>query len=67
MRKRAREVIGDCILVEKVALTFPLKDVKGGEEVKMRPFAYIPDLWGKVVWLLEENERYSTADTNSCS
>lgn len=57
MRERAAEVIGDCIVVEKVALTFPLKDGHGGEEVKLRPFGYIPDLWAKVVQLLEENER----------
>ena len=47
-------------MVEKVALTFPLKDGNGGEEVKMRPFGYIPDLWEKVEQLLEQNERYSS-------
>ena len=50
MRKRATEVIGDDgqnLVVEKVALTFPLK--KGGEEVKLRPYAYIPDIWSKIV------------------
>lgn len=57
MRKRALEVIGDCVVVEKVALTFQLKDGHGGEEVKLRPFGYIPDLWEKVVQLLEQNER----------
>jgi hypothetical protein len=50
-------VVGDCVVVEKVALTFPLKDSRGGEEVKLRPYGYIPDLWGKVLQLLEENER----------
>lgn len=59
MRKRASEVIGDCVVVEKVALTFPLKDGHRGEEVKLRPYGYIPDLWAKVVQLLEENERYA--------
>ncbi len=34
-----------------------LKDGKGGEEVRMRPFA---DLWAKVVLLLEQNERYNS-------
>lgn len=59
MRKRAGEVIGDSVVVvEKVALTFPLKS-SGGEEVRLRPFGYIPDLWAKVVQLLEQNERYS--------
>lgn len=58
MRKRAAEVIGDnCAVVEKVALTFPLKDGDGGEEVRLRPFGFIPDIWSKVVQLLEQNER----------
>lgn len=57
MRKRAGEVIGDALVVEKVALTFALKDGKGGEEVRVRPFGYIPDLWEKVEQLLEQNER----------
>ena len=61
MRKRAGELLGDnAVVVEKVALTFPLKDGKGGEEVRVRPFGYIPDLWAKVVQLLEQNERYSS-------
>ena len=50
IRKRAKEVIGDGAAVEKVALTVPLKDGKGGEEVIMKPFGYKE--------LLEENERY---------
>ena len=58
MRKRAAEIIGDNLTVEKVALTFSLKD-GGGEEVKLRPFGYITDLWTQIVQLLEENERYT--------
>ncbi len=58
MRKRASEIIGDNLEVEKVALTFPLKS--GGEEIKMRPFGYIPDLWSQVLQFLENNERYAT-------
>jgi hypothetical protein len=59
MRKRAKEVIGDGVVVEKVALTFPLKDGKGGEEVILKPFGSISDLWKKVTELLEQNERYT--------
>ena len=55
MRKRAAEILGDNLIVEKVALTFSLKE--GGEEVKLRPYGYIPDLWSQIVQLLEENER----------
>jgi hypothetical protein len=55
LRKRAGVVVGDCVEVEKVALTFPLSH--GEEEVKLKPYGYIPDLWMKVVQLLEENER----------
>ena len=60
MRKRAGEVIGNnALVVEKVALTFQLKDGKGGKEVRLRPFGYIPDLWAKVEveQLLEQNEK----------
>jgi hypothetical protein len=57
MRKRAKEVVGECVVVEKVALTFPLKDGHGGEEIKLRPYGHIPDLWAKVLQLLEENEK----------
>lgn len=55
MRKRAAEMIGDNLIVEKVALTFTAKD--GGEEVKLRPYAYIPDLWSQIEQLLEDNHR----------
>ena len=55
MRKRAAEIVGDNLIVEKVALTFSLKG--GGEEVKLRPYGYIPDLWSQVEQLLLENER----------
>jgi len=54
MRKRAGEVIGDAVVVEKVALTFQVKD---GEEVRLRPFGYIPDLWAKIEQLLEQNQK----------
>ena len=57
MRKRAAELVGDNLEVEKVALTFPLSR-GGGEEVKMRPYGYTPDLWAQVLRLLESNERY---------
>lgn len=52
------EIIGDKVVVEKVALTFPLKE-GGGEEVRVKPFGYIPDLWSQIVQLLEDNDRYS--------
>lgn len=58
MRKRAAEVIGDNPpVVEKVALTFPVKDGDGGDEVRLRPFGYIADIWSKTQQLLEENDR----------
>lgn len=57
MRERASEVVGDCVLVVKVALTFPLKDGHGGEGVRLKPFGQIPDLWSKILQLLDQNER----------
>ena len=56
MRKRAAELIGDNLVVEKVPLTFKLK--KGGEEVRITPHAYIPRLWAQIELLLENNDRY---------
>ena len=47
MRKRAAE------MMEKVTLTFAAKD--GGEEVRLRPYAYIPNLWSQIEQLLEVN------------
>ena len=55
LRKRAAEIIGENIAVEKVPLTFTLKE--GGEEVRLRPYGYIPDIWSKIVQLLEDNDR----------
>lgn len=57
MRKRAAEIVGDNLVVEKVALTFTRKE--GGEEVRLRPYGYIPDIWSQIVQLLEENDRYN--------
>ena len=56
MRKRAADIVGDNLVVEKVALTFSRKE--GGEEVRLKPYGYIPDIWAQIVQLLEENERY---------
>ena len=55
MRKKAEEVLGDdCVVVEKVPLTITKN---GHEEVELRPFGYIPDIWTKIMQLLEQNER----------
>lgn len=54
MRKRAAELIGENVpVVEKVALTLS----RDGEEVRLMPFGYIPDIWLKTEKLLDENER----------
>ncbi len=55
MRKRAAEIVGKNLAVEKV----PLK--QGGEEVKVRPYAYIPDLWPQIIQLLDS--KYTAAVT----
>lgn len=58
MRKRAADLIGDNLEVEKVALTFASKS-GGGEEVRMKPYGYLVDLWSQISHLLEDNERCS--------
>lgn len=55
MRKRAAELIGDNLVVEKVPLTFKLKE--GGEKVRITPHAYIPELWHQIELLLDNNDR----------
>ena len=52
MRKRAADIVEDNLVVEKVALTFSRKE--GGEEVRLKPYGYIPDIWAQIVQLLEE-------------
>lgn len=54
-RKVARTLLGDNLEAEAVPLTFSLK--KGGEEVRVTPYCYIPDLVRKLTDLLDENEK----------
>ena len=55
MRLRASNIIGSNISVEMVPLLFQHKD--GGEVIKQAPIASIPDLWDRIVTVLEQNER----------
>ncbi len=54
-RSRARELIGPNLTSESVAFTFSLDG--GGEELRMAPMAYVPDLPTKVTQLLDQNDR----------
>ena len=49
----AKELLGDNIVSEPVAMSFSLPS--GGEEIRAAAFSYIPDLTGKVLQLLEQN------------
>ena len=51
-RVLAQELLGDNLEAEAVPMTFPLNT--GVEEIRAVPMAYIPDLRGKVMAILEE-------------
>ena len=57
-RSLAKKLVGPNLECEIVAFTCALDG--GGEEVKMAPMAYVPDLVGKVKQLLDQNDRYIT-------
>jgi hypothetical protein len=58
-RKAAKFLLGDNLEAEAVPLTFPLKrGDSGGEEIRVTPYCYIPDIQAKVISMLDENEKY---------
>ena len=52
-RALARTLLGNNLEAEAAPMSFPLKS--GGEEIRATPLAYIPDLSGKVVSLLQQS------------
>lgn len=52
----AKSLLGDNLEAETVPLTFPLKK-GGGEEIRATPYCYVPDLVGKVMSMLDANEK----------
>ena len=57
-RKLANDVLGDNLIVEKVAFTFPADG--HGTELKDAPLAYAPNLIRKVADLIAYHTRYGT-------
>ncbi len=56
-RTLAKEIIGNNVVAEKGAFTFPRTD--GGEEVREVPFAYVPNLIAKSADLVMAHEGYA--------
>ena len=56
MRKRAKELVGDELVAERVPFTFALKE-GGGEEVRPAPYMYVGSLWEKIQSMLDQNKR----------
>ncbi len=56
MRKLAKEIVGDNMVSENGAFTFPSD--KGGEEIKEVPFVYVPNFIAKVADVISQHERY---------
>lgn len=53
MRAEAGRLTGDNLAAESVPFSFSSKE--SGVDIKPAPFVYVPHLWDKVQWLLEEN------------
>lgn len=56
LRKLAKEIVGDNIVSERGAFTFPTE--KGGEEIREVPFVYVPNFIAKVADVASQHERY---------
>lgn len=54
-RKLAKEIVGDNIVSELGAFTFPTD--KGGEEIKEVAFTYVPNFIAKVADVVSQHER----------
>ena len=53
-RTLAKEIVGDNIVAERVAFSFP---VDNGEEIREVPFVYIPNFIAKVADVVAQHER----------
>jgi len=53
MRAEAGRLIGDNLAAEIAPFSFSSKE--SGIEIKPAPFVFVPHLWNKVLWMLEEN------------
>ena len=56
MRKLAKEVVGDNMVSENGAFTFP--GTNGGEVIKEVPFVYVPNFIAKLADVVSQHERY---------
>ena len=55
-RELAQQWSPDCVQAEYVPFSFRLSN--GGEEMRPAPFAYIPDIWNRLIQLLDDMNRY---------
>lgn len=61
-RNLAKEIIGENLVAEKGAFTFPREG--GGEEIREVPFAYVPNLMAKCADLVRAHQRYTYTNIN---
>ena len=55
-RALSKELVGNNLASEAALFSFPMENC--GEELRPAPLVYVPDLSGKIVQLLEQNDRY---------
>ena len=54
VRRLSQEMLGDNLAATEVPLSQPLRF---GVDLKVSPLVYVPDLVGKILQLLEQNDR----------
>ena len=54
VRRLSEEMLGDNLAATEVPLSQPLRF---GVDLKVSPLVYVPDLVGKILQLLEQNDR----------
>jgi hypothetical protein len=55
VRRLSDEMLGDNLAATEVPLSQPLRF---GVDLKVSPLVYVPDLVGKILQLLEQNDSY---------
>ena len=62
-RVMATEIVGDNLVAEKGAFTFPIE--KGGEEIREAPFVYCRSLIAAVADTIEKHNRQICTNENT--
>ena len=54
LRRVSKDLLGDNLEAEEAPFSFP---TSGGVDIRPAPLVYVPDLVGKIVQMLEHNDK----------